>query len=238
MFSGSDCPKCHSFVKDHSNRPGSYKIATQELYPNLYGRICPRCKSYVPSRYKPRFVIENEEKLKLLQEEVREHIRAQAARRKQMAIDQAHVNMEFKYVADNIEGVEFFVRYHHIGEHPTISLSEDGNEWSPLPASLFYEVIDFIQQNSFGPSAAQQQPPAPPPQQPPPFNVRPMSQAPAMARYATAPQQPQQPQYQQPAPPPRQSGLPMPQINGQHPTVAAGMMPAANMEPLQSPCWH
>jgi hypothetical protein len=49
-----ECSKCN-YVFDHYN--------------NVYGTVCPKCDSVIPSDIRPKFLIESEKKIGILREE-------------------------------------------------------------------------------------------------------------------------------------------------------------------------
>ena len=227
---GSVCPHCGGLavLDKEINERAEAGIACKK-YPNLFGRVCLDCCKFSPPERKPYFVRKNEEKLKLCQQQVRDHLRAQAQRRRQMAIDQAHVNLDFKYVSDEITDLEFFVRYHQVAGHPTISLSEDGETWSDLPASLFSEVMDFIRQNSH---PAQHVTPSKPSFQVPQWHQHTTPNS-VNHRVAHPPPQNDLPTQRNHSLPKPSTRLPLPQIDGESLTPNSFREPA-DMEPLQS----
>jgi len=44
-------------------------------YKNIYGTRCRRCNAFIKPEKKPRFIIENKEKIKLLQQEMRNKLK-------------------------------------------------------------------------------------------------------------------------------------------------------------------
>lgn len=235
----SQCPHCFRFVDNHqTNNRGVSNLLHSEEYFNFYGRICNNCKKYIKPTLKPKIVIENEKKLKQLQEQVRNQLREQYKRRCLMAIDQAHVNLQFKYVSDEIQGVEFLIKYYQSNGVDMVSLSEDGENWSDLPASLFMETTDFIKRNSQLPSGVANSHPYPHSLQSPPG-----------VRNSPVQNFSQPPSPQQQVNLPEKRRLPIPNVNASTASSGTnqpsdtnqaedlyvhGQKEPANMEPLQS----
>lgn len=72
VTSMEQCPHCfYNKDKNHLDKI----LLTDESYPNIYGRICSNCGKYIKPITKPKFLEENEAKIKIIQEEVRERLR-------------------------------------------------------------------------------------------------------------------------------------------------------------------
>ncbi len=68
------CQRCQIEIQPHTNGL-SLDHPFYEQQESIYGRICPHCGKSINPTIKPKFIVEKEEKLKILCEKVRKTIR-------------------------------------------------------------------------------------------------------------------------------------------------------------------
>ena len=52
--------------------------------------------------------------------------------------------IDFSWESEELE-IGYHVKYHITDDYgPTISVSDDGEDWYPFPAKMFQEVVDFL----------------------------------------------------------------------------------------------
>lgn len=143
-----------------------------------------------------------------------------------ISTDNTNVTIEFKWVSEYDPNFVLHVKHHHVNGLPVVSLSEDGQEWSDLPASLFTEVTQFLHAQKLSqPAPSSPRPPANIPSHPQP-SVMPTG---TPGQVAVALQDPGASQHS------LGSKLPKPMIQrkvDEHGTVEP--MPVSDVQPLQT----
>jgi len=124
-----------------------------------------------------------------------------------IASDNNYVTIEFQYTAAEDSQIQMRVKFHYVDGSPTISLSQNDQNWLDLPASLFPDVTDHLRQQGLLPQP-----------QNPAYTAR---------TVATGP-------FRVVQPPKEPSPLPMPQIIGSSQPSFATNQPLESFEHLSA----